>query len=205
MKAVLIYFNPKDLPEVLEEFNKIESIDKILFCYFSYPLVIAIAKAWLTYHPEYTHVMIASTDLIVKEKNIVRMLDTAGDYGVICGVSNVENNDFRFLTICRELPIKNIDYRQYKWLRKRKQGIIKISHSGFSLICVKREIILKEGFWDAPLQVSMDLNFSYRCYENEIDIYCDTENIMKHLRHQGKLKIGPINSPTIREFIIVKL
>jgi len=201
MRAVLIYFNPKDLPEVLEEFDKIQSIDKVLFCYFSYPLVIGIAKAWLTYHPEYTHVMIVSNDVIVKEENIVRMLDIARNYGVICGVMNVENNDFRYWAICRELPIKNIDYREYKYLRKRKRGIIKILHSGFALMCVKRDIILREGFWDAYTQVSMDLNFSYRCFENNIDIYCDTENIMKHLRHQGKLKIGCNNSPTIKEVI----
>jgi len=204
MKAVLLYFNPKDIPEVLEEFNKIESIDKILFCYFSYPFVIDIAKVWLNYHPEYTHVMIASNDIIVTDENIIKMLEAAKSHAVICGVMNVENKDFRFWNICRELPIKNVDYREYKWLRKRNRGIIKILHSGFALMCVSRNIILKNGFWGVQLQMSMDLNFSYHCFENNIDIVCDTENIMVHLRHQGKFKIGPVCSPTIKEFIDIE-
>jgi len=146
LKPVLIYFNPKDIPKVIEEFDKIQSIDKILFCYFSYPLVIEKAKKWLGNHPEYTHIMIASNDIVVTEENIKKMLQTAKDYPVICGVMNIENNDFRYFNVCFELPVKNINYREYKWIKKRGCGIIKVLHSGFALMCVKREIILKDGF-----------------------------------------------------------
>jgi len=190
LKAVLLYFNPKDIPEVLNQFYSIKSIDKILFSYFSYPLVIGIAKGWLTYHPEYTHVMIASNDIMVTEENIKKMLMIAKSLKVVCGVMNVENNDFRFMNICEELPVKNVDYREYKWLKKENLGVIKVIHSGFALMCVRRDIILKDGAWDIQKQLSMDLNFSYFCYEKNIDIFCDTENDMVHLRHEGEFKIG---------------
>ena len=201
MKAVLICFNSKGLRKVILEFNKIYLIDTVLFSYFKYPLVIGIAKAWLNYHKEYTHVLIASGDLVVKEKNIVRMIEISKDYAVISGVSNVEYNDFRFFNVCEEIPIKNIDYREYKWIKKENRGIIKIKHSGFSLICIRRDIILKDGFWESEPQISMDLNFSWHCLKNNIDIYCDTENIMLHLRHQGDFKNL---DATIKENIYVK-
>lgn len=199
MKPVLIYFNPKDIPEVIEEFDKIKSIDKILFSFFPYPKVIHKAKGWLLNHPEYTHVMIASNDIVVTEENIKKMLQTAKDYPVISGVMNVENNDYRYFNVCFELPVKNINYRDYKWIKKRDYGIVQILHSGFGLMCVKRDIILKDGFWGTEKQISMDLNFSWHCYYNNIDIFCDTENIMKHLRGVGEFKLD--KEPIIKEFI----
>lgn len=204
IKPILFYFNPKDIPQVLEAFDNIISIDKVLFSYFAYPLVIGIAKAWLTYHPEYTHVLIASNDIIVTDENIKKMLIIAPGFGVVCGVMNVENNDFRFWNICREIPSKNVDYREYKWIKKRKRGVIKILHSGFALMCVRRDIILDDRAWDAHKQLSMDLNFSYYCFKNNIDIFCDTENIMIHLRHEGEFKRGRDYPANIKEFIYAK-
>lgn len=188
MNPVLIYFNPKNLPRVIEEFNKIDNIDKILFSYFGYPEVIAKAKAWLITHKKYTHVMIASNDVVVTKKNIQRMLDVSKSFDVISGVMNVDFNDFRFFNVCLEIPIKNIDYKEYKWIKKEKLGIIKVQHSGFALMCVRREIILKDGFWGTETQIPMDMNFSWHCYYSNIDIFCDTQNIMTHLRHQGEFK-----------------
>ena len=200
MKAVLIYFNPKDLPEVLQEFNKIK-IDKVLFCYYPYPLVIDIARAWVKCHAEYTTIIIVSNDVVVKKENIKRILEKAREYPVITGVMNVENNDYRFFNVCLELPVININYREYKWIEKRNRGIIKVLHSGFAIMCVKRNIILKDGFWEATTQLPMDVNFSQHCYRNYIDIYSDTENIMKHLRHQGEFKIGPEYPPIVKEYL----
>lgn len=208
MKPILIYFNPKDLPQILEEYSKIKCIDKAMFCYFPYPQVIKKAKEWLSKHFEYTHILVASNDIIVKEENVKKLLRVAEKYKTISGVMNVDLKKYRNnWNVTTTLPLWEPFNRSYRWFGKKDYGIIKIMHSGWALMCVERELLLsktKEGrsFWKASYEgkYGMDLNFSHCCNAEKIPLFADTSNQMLHLRHQGEFLVGK-KEPEIREVL----
>ena len=165
------------------------------------------AREFFLNHPEYTHLAIGTDDIIVTLDHINQLAKDLEevDYPVISGMMNVYQEDMQFMNICKKLVSVRWYDRYYEWIPLKdipnhtKQGpIIQVSFSGFPLMVIRRDVVEKIPFYsdamynDVPYKNSgsLDVQFCYNATKLGINIFCDTRDLMEHLRLSGKIRVG---------------
>jgi len=153
--------------------------------------------------PEYTHLVLATDDIIVKPQHILQLQKDLEEYDfpVLSGMMNVDEEDEAHVNLTDVLPIKGRQNREYKWYRREflpKHNIFQVAFSGFPLMAIRRDIIEPYIFAADKVFVgfpphrgaSLDLVFCWYCKENDIPIMVDKRINMKHLRQSGTMRVG---------------
>ena len=201
MNPLLVYFQAKDIPEVLEELYEIDNIDIMCLKYMPFPIPHKVAFDYLIMNPQYTHIIIQPVDLIVTKEHIEKLLQRVQGHYVYSGVCNVDLEKYKdYLACSYHLPDKDPNLRRAYWISKNKnQEPFRVAHVGFSLTCISRKVIEDIYRHKLPLyqkdslQHCADLAFSHACKELDYPIICDPDINMKHLRFQGKNLCGTRN------------
>jgi len=154
-------------------------------------------------HTEYTHLVLATDDIVVHPRHIDILQDDLEitDYPVLTGMMNVEQNDMINRNISMSLPIKDRKHRHYDWLTINQiesfERFFKVAFSGFPLMAIRRDIV-NEIMFDADRVfegkppnrgASLDTVFCWYCQERDIPITVDKKIDMKHLRKSGRLRL----------------
>ena len=201
MNPLLVYFQAKDIPEVLEELYEIDNVDIMCLKYMPFPIPHKVAFDYLIMNPQYTHIIIQPVDLIVTKNHIEKLLNRVDGNYVYSGVCNVDLEKYKdYLACSYHLPDKDPNLRRAYWISKNKnQEPFRVAHVGFSLTCISRKVIEDIYRHKLPLyqkdslQHCADLAFSHACKELDYPIICDPDISMKHLRFQGKNLCGTRN------------
>ena len=191
-----------NIPRV-EAQNELLPCDKLLVRFIiEYPAYQFMRKYFLE-HIEYTHLVLATDDIVVKPEHIERLQKDLfeQDYPVLAGMMNVNRHDKLDVNLAMQLPLKERRLRNYEWMNRHHlpdQNIFKVAFNGFSLMAIRRDIVARSSFnadrvfeGKAPDRgASLDLVFCYWCQENNIAIYTDKRINMEHLRDAGSMQIG---------------
>lgn len=205
---LLVYWRPKDLPEVLKGLETIPC-DKLFINYFPYPYPQRITNNFFRKHTEYTHLIIIPNDLVcdVSHYNKIKSHIEKNDFEVICGVAPVDTGkrkDYWCVTV--NLPSLDYDSRRYYWLSKNRypNTLIQVPFAGHPFMTLKRSVLDKIQLWVVPAKYAgmgqpewetrggfaSDLSLAYSLKDYGIKINCDTGIIMGHLRYKGKMLVG---------------
>lgn len=198
MKVLLNYWQPKDIPEVLEEFDNITGIDKLVFQYFKYPDPHKLLQKFIDEKHGYDWIIGVRNDVIVKQENIDMILKDikSRKYQVISGVMNVDlESNAAYWNICLETPyVYNPEKEKprpiFKYLKKHSvKGIIETKYNGYALTAVHKSVFEKFRWYEPEgLNVATDRRFCKWCEENNVKMWTNTDNEMIHLRHQGEFR-----------------
>lgn len=207
INPLICYLRPKDIPQVLDELEKIPC-DKLYINYYPYPYPHRIARDYFLAHPEYTHLVMCTNDLVVTHKDYEGMLRNIVNHPMIdvwCGVCNVDTTEeCDYWNICFDLPVLKWP-RQYNWIHKNsglKGYVIRVPFAGFPFMWIQRKVMEKmclngedrPGFDGTDLfgkdGYAADLWFCHSLWDWHVPIYCDTNIDMLHLRFFGDMQVG---------------
>jgi hypothetical protein len=190
--------SPRDIPQVLEQQDKLP-IDKLIIKYYHEWTAYQHMRTQFLRLKEYTHLVIASDDLIVKPENVLKLINELEkkDYPVFGGVCSINGDDLNTINIIRVENMPTLNERHYEFIkRKTMSGINQVGYAGFPLMAIRRDLIERFDFdsqsklegGDPDYTGNLDLIFCLRCKENNIPIFVDTDNYMVHLRGHGQIK-----------------
>jgi len=207
----LNYWQPKDIPQVLKEFDKIEGIDKLVFQYCEYPHPHRLLQQFIDGCHDYDWIIGVRNDVVVKQENIDMLLDDikTKKYKVISGVMNVDTGlEKDFWNICLETPYV---YRPgvekprpiHIWVKRNSlKGIVETKFNGFALTAVHRSVYSKFPWYlENGKNVATDRRFCAWCEENEIKMFTNTNNRMKHLRYFGDFRFDKPSKIIMERYI----
>lgn len=206
---VLGILNPRNIPEVMQNFEKnITNIDKVYIKFYA-PEYDAYEELrnWFLDHKEYTHLMLIADDCIIEPNHIDRLRWGVykNDFPVLTGFGNVNLTDkIDVYTISfKEIPI-NRDSRgdSFHTLVRHKElfseslersyfgDYFKVKWCGFGLTTIRRDVVEQIPFEDdsryngkpAKTGCCLDTTFSYECNQRDIPIWVDPYVKVKHLR-----------------------
>lgn len=173
INPIILIRSPRIIPEVIEEFNKINFIDKAWIKFYDGFQVINKCNEFVRDHPEYTHFVICSDDGIPTVEGLKLLMADAENYDVVsgcCNYCNMWSNGKGICDFCRlniphkqinvtlesmTLPLnisgeyftRNLIMSDYPILtekwRQENQGIFKVWYQGFAYSFIKRDILLK--------------------------------------------------------------
>lgn len=205
-KVNLLLFrgSPRSNIENVEMWNEKLPCDKLIVRYTLEHPAYKIARDFFMAHGEYTHLVIATDDIVVKPKHVEQLIKDLQekDYPVLSGMMNVDQADVNTVNLTRTLPTKERRGRHYKHItRKELEGsedFFQVAFSGFPLMAIRRDIVEKFPFdadriyqgLDGSRGASLDLVFCWNCQENAIPVWVDKRIDMKHLRSSGKNLVG---------------
>ena len=195
--------SPRSDIKIVESLSKILPCDKIIPRYITEFRAYSIMRKFFLDHEQYTHLVLATDDIVVKPKHIIQLKKDLEefDYPVLTGMMNVDQRDIVNLNITRKLPEKPRRLRIWKWITRStlpQENIFRVAFTGFALAAIKREIV-KDYIFAADRVfeglgpergASLDFVFAWHCKEHNIPIYCDKRIDMKHLRTESKLKLN---------------
>ena len=203
MKFLLCRGSPRsNIPDV-EHFNKLLPCDRLMARYIPEYEAYKIMRNYFLTHTEYTHMLIATDDIVVTPEHINQLekdLKTH-DYPVLSGMMNVNQGDKINVNLSMRIAAKERQFRTYYWIHRDelpKSDIFQVEFSGFPLMAIRRDVVEKFEFdadkvlmgGRAENGASLDLVFCWRCKENGIPIFADQRIDMRHLRKSGKFQIG---------------
>jgi len=163
-----------------------------------------IMRNYFLRHKEYTHLVLATDDIVVKPEHIINLGKDLqkNDWPVLSGLMNVDLDDKVFLNISMSLPMKNRRLRSYSWLTRSeifvKEDIFQVAFSGFPLMAIRRDIVEKVPF-DADKVfeglppnrgASLDFVFCWYCQDKNVPIMVDKRIDLLHLRTKGGLMLN---------------
>lgn len=203
-KILLGRGSPRSNIREVESLNESLPCDKLIVRFVGEYKAYMIMKDEFMKRPDYTHLVLATDDIVVKPEHIVQLqkdLDEF-DYPVISGMMNVDQDDDVHVNLTWELPIKDRKHRQYNNIRREmiadEPDIFQVAFSGFPLMAIRRDIVkpyifaadkVFQGF--PPYRgASLDLVFCWYCKENNIPVMVDKRIDMKHLRASGTNRVG---------------
>jgi len=172
INPILVIFSPRDIDFVKEAYNKIDFIDKVWFKYYIKKDVIVECFKFLRKHPEYTHIMLCSDDVVISPYMIKRLLKNVLEYDfpAISGCCNYcdmylhKSHDCSWCIKNEDHPLINVTFEVFKhwdapllinketdiqlvteeW--RQEHPIIKqVWYQGFLLSIIRRDIFLKHG------------------------------------------------------------
>jgi len=203
VKLLLGRGSPRSNIENVEIWNEKLPCDKIIPRFTSEHKAYKQIRDYFLSHEEYTHLVLATDDIVVHPKHIDILEEDLEnyDYPVLSGMMNVEQTDTEDLNISWTLPIKDRKHRQYKWITRKElksqEDIFEVAFSGFGLTAIRRDVVDKIMF-DADRVfeglppdrgASLDTVFCWYCKERDIPIHVDKRIIMKHLRKSGRHRL----------------
>lgn len=190
--------SPRDNDAVISQWTLLPC-DKLIVKYYHEWTAYQHMRTEFLKRKEYTHLVIASDDLIVKPENVSKLLDELGkkDYPIFGGVCTINGSRLDILNIIGIENMPTLERRHYDWFKKENvKGIMQVGFAGFPLMAIRRDIVERFDF-DSQSRLSgcdpndignIDLIFCLRCKENNIPIYVDTDNYMIHIRGLGEIK-----------------
>jgi len=191
----------------VEIWNEKLPCDKIIPRFTREHKAYAQMREYFLEHEEYTHLVLATDDVVVRPEHIDRLVDDLEeyDYAILSGMMNVEQKDPKYLNISLSLPIKDRQHRQYWWLTADElegyPDIFKVAFAGFALTAIRRDVVDKIMF-DADRVfegkppdhgASLDTVFCWYCKERDIPIYVDKRIRMTHLRKSGTMRLSKMD------------
>ena len=205
-KVNLLLFrgSPRSNIENVEMWNEKLPCDKLIVRFVSEYKAYTRARQEFLDHPEYTHFVIATDDIVVLPKHIEKLQKDleAHDFPVLSGYMNVNQNDTQDMNICWKIGMKLRTLRRYEWIKARdipNEEFISVEFAGFGLTAIRRDIVqaypifaADKVFHGEPPHrgASLDFVFCWHCKENEIGVIVDTGIKMKHLRTSGTHRVG---------------
>jgi len=192
LKILLVYLQPKDLPEVLEPLNDI-FCDKLFLRYFRYPRVYKVANDFIKLHSEYSHIFWLQNDIVLNPINFESCIQKSIHYNFsILGLSmNVDLDEFRNKLAYTVNPFDTKTYDNFKWAKKGEhEGIIKVFHNGGPFL-IKRDLYLKfPVIGEDVTGFNADIVLGKQLWDDSINYYLDSEANLKHLRFTGKMQVN---------------
>ncbi len=203
LKILLARGSPRSNILAVEIWNDEIPCDKIIVRYVGEFKAYQIMKDEFLKRPEYTHLVLATDDIIVKPQHIIQLQKDLEeyDYPVLSGMMNVDEDDKTHVNLTDTLPIKGRQHRAYQWYRREflpKEDIFQVAFSGFPLMAIRRDIVkpyifaADKVFAGLPPHrgASLDLVFCWYCKENSIPVMADKRINMLHLRKSGTMRVG---------------
>jgi hypothetical protein len=219
--------SPRNIPDVLTAFNVCNYYDHY-YVKHQEPEASAYKKIrnFFLEHTEYTHLILWSDDLVAWPDDIFRIVNRAEEFNfdVIAGLCNVDRTDYYHYFACSFKPHHiNRDKRDLSFIHKsqiydikpgathafdewlllpqyQKDPFVRVNWLGFSMPCIKRQIIEAIEFHDDGyymineitkqaakvdgLGCCMDTAFSWECIQNEIPLMIDVRIVMDHLKNR---------------------
>jgi len=192
MKILLVYLQPKDLPEVLEPLADI-FCDKLFLRYFRYPRVYEVANDFIKLHSEYTHIFWLQNDIVLNPIDFESCIQKLIQYDfAILGLSmNVDLLEHRDKLAYTVKPFNTKTYEDFKWAKKGEHiGIIKVFHNGGPFL-IERNLYLKFPLIGEEITgFNADIVLGKQLWDNSINYYLDSEANLNHLRHVGKMQVN---------------
>ena len=150
------------MPEVLEALKQIPC-DQLHINFYPYPKNYQIGQEYFLNHPEYTHYLVQSPDLIPEKQDYLKMLKILKkeDYDVYGPCANVDNGKYKHHIIgCNKLPELPYEKRRYRWIAESQRqyflnagiNILSVKFNGLAFCFIKREYIEKIKFTTLPYE-----------------------------------------------------
>lgn len=204
VKLLLGRGTPRDyIPSVIENNAKLPC-DRLLVKFYPEYFAYKIMRNYFLRHEEYTHLVLATDDIVVKANHICQLAKDLEEsyYPVLSGLMNVDLDDHVFVNLSMSLPMKNRRLRKYSWLSRDevfvKDNIFQVAFSGFPLMAICRDVVKLLSF-DADKVfeglpphrgASLDFVFCWYCQERDIPIMVDKRIDLLHLRTAGGLEVN---------------
>jgi hypothetical protein len=184
-------------------------VDKFIPYFMWEPDAYHVAREFFLEHTEYTHLAIATDDIVLKPEHIqaIKRDLEEKDYPVICGMMNINEDGFGadMMNITTNVPSYRWYNRQYDWIYTKdipkytgKWGpIIPVGYNGFALMVLRRDIVKRFAFESDALYENipakkggaLDVHVCWNCSKNGISVMTDTRIEMRHLRKSGKMRV----------------
>ena len=191
MNVLLIYLQPKDIPEVLDELKKIP-VDQVHLKYFPYPEVYKIAMNIIKKYPRYDFIFWLQNDIVLNKEYFFQMCE------------DIKTNNFDILGCSMNVDLTSKGFEKCAYTMEKYHnekdppyvdlgdhtGIISVFHNGGPFIC-KREILINQplrgsdkGGYNADYYHGLDLD------KAGIPYFLDADIQLKHLRYVGVMQVG---------------
>lgn len=202
MKILLVYLQPKDIPQILEPLKRIPC-DKLYLKYIPYPFVYRAAYNFIQAHSEYTHIFWLQNDIMLSLEQFEACIKKLIENNLsLLGLSmNVDGSrDGRNLLAFTTKPFDIQKKKKIDWAKRGEySGLIKVFHNGGPFL-IERMLYLhyplhgdtKTGF-NADIYHGLELNW------DNIEYYLDSKANLNHLRYIEKMQVG--RKQAITEFV----
>jgi len=210
IKLLLGRPSPRCYIPAVEENNPLLPCSMIIPKHYSEYRAYKIVRDHFISHKEYTHLVIATDDIVVLPEHIIQLEKDLEkhDYHVLSGMMNVDLDDEKYVNICHTIPTKQRKGRKYGWVPRSvlpEWDIFEAEFSGFPLMAIRRDIVERFEFrgdrvWQGLTSdrgASYDLVFCWDCKDNNIPIFVDQQIDMLHLRTNGGLVINDKDEQTV--------
>jgi len=185
MKILLVYLQPKDIPEVLEPLKDI-FVDKIYLKYMKYPEVYEVALKFIKNHTEYTHIFWLQNDIVLNNSDFEKAVTRIHENNILGLSMFVEMENFKDMAYTIE-PFK-ITEQKYEWAIHGTKGIIQVFHNGGPFIC-KREFYLKYPLTGDFQGYNADYYHGFEMWRNNEPYYLISDANLSHLRFKGEMQV----------------
>jgi hypothetical protein len=196
IKPILNFWQYQGFPEVRKAVDALR-IDKIIFEYFPFPKTFELVGEFVkSHHKNYTHIIIAPSDIIITPENLSTLLEDIKKYpdNPVCGVANVgtvKNKDD--LSVCREIP-ESVNH-PHLWVNKDEiftEKYLKVGFAGFPLQAIPMKLA-KKFDWSVNYDteyprdegIPIDYRFSKWCLNHDIPIIANMHNRIHHHKPYG--------------------
>jgi len=201
LKILLVYLQPKDIPEVLEPLKEIPS-DKLYLKYYPYPLVYHEALVFIQRHSEYTHILWLQNDIVLTKKDFAKAKSQLLNYNLdLIGLSmNVDMSGGRYKCAYTIEPFKIHKTKKIEWaLFGQYHGIKNVFHNGGPFLIDRKLYLRFPLHGDETTGFNADMNMGLELWRENIPYPLDTNINLLHLRYIGLMQVG--NKEPITEYI----
>ena len=192
MKILLVYLQPKDIPEVLEPLKEIPC-DKLYLKYIKYPDVYHVANDFILNHSEYTHIFWLQNDIILTKKDFAKAKSRLLNYNLdILGLSmNVDMSGGRYKCAYTIEPFEIHKIKKIHWaLFGQYHGLKNVFHNGGPFL-INRKLYLRFVLHgDEKTGFNADMNQGFELWRENIPYPLDTNINLLHLRYIGIMQVG---------------
>jgi len=189
LKLLLIYWQPKDIPECINGIESLQNVDKLTIQYCGYPEPHKIQQEFLA-TADYDYIIMVTNDLIVEQKNLDTLIADINQHHhkIISGVCNADLDKYKnFWNVTRKEPVDN----KYRWVEMgTMQGIQPVAFAGFPLMAISREVYKQFNWCVNGNNAAMDKRFCHWANNMGYQIMVNPQNEMKHLHQQGDMMVG---------------
>ncbi len=196
--------SPRDIPIIKKALHSIEEYDKLWIKYspehISYPIM---RNEFLKNdHRKYTHLVICPDDLLIDDKNKLKLLlDDAqklGDKAILSGYCNVDTTDNAIYANVTQYDVSSErPDRTYEWLtleelesRNKSNFLIEVKFSGFALMVIPRSAVEQIPFRNDSSSGKFDNNgccvdvmFCNDALKKGYKLFVDTRVRLQHLKY----------------------
>jgi len=193
MKILLVYLQPKDIPEVLEPLKEIPC-DKLYLKYYPYPSVYQEAFLFIQRHSEYTHILWLQNDIVLTKKDFAKaksqLLNSNLD---LIGLSmNVDMSGGRYKCAYTIEPFGiHYNHQSFEWaLFGQYHGLKNVFHNGGPFLILRKLYLRFPLHGDKGTGFNADLHMGFELWRENIPYPLDTNINLLHLRYIGVMQVG---------------